>query len=61
MFMSHYATEVCKCPGFTTFSTFSKEALMLLQNGNVWGFVGYVLASVVVGIAFVAIGYLLTK
>ena len=36
------------CGGFTTFSTFSKEALMLLQNGNVWGFVGYVLASVVV-------------
>ena len=34
---------------------------VVLQNGNVWGFVGYVLASVVVGIAFVAIGYLLTK
>ena len=49
------------CGGFTTFSTFSKEALVLLQNGNVWVFVGYVLASVVLGIAFVAVGYLLTK
>ena len=49
------------CGGFTTFSTFSKEALMLLQNGNIWGFVGYVLASVIVGIAFVAVGYLITK
>ena len=49
------------CGGFTTLSTFSKEALMLLQNGNVWGFVGYVAASVIIGIAFVAAGYFLTK
>ena len=49
------------CGGFTTFSTFSKEALLLLQNGNVWGFVGYILASVVVGVAFVAVGYYLCR
>lgn len=49
------------CGGFTTFSTFSKEALMLLQGGNIWGFVGYVLASVAIGITFVALGYMITK
>ena len=49
------------CGGFTTFSTFSKEALTLLQGGNVWGFVGYVVASIVVGILFVALGYMITK
>lgn len=49
------------CGGFTTFSTFSKEALTLLQGGNVWGFVGYVVASVVVGILLVALGYTITK
>ena len=49
------------CGGFTTFSTFSKEALMMLQGGNTWGFVGYVAFSVVVGIALVAWGYLLVR
>ena len=49
------------CGGFTTFSTFSKEALMMLQGGNLWGFVGYVAFSVVVGIALVAWGYLLVR
>lgn len=24
------------CGGFTTFSTFSKDALMMLQDGNIW-------------------------
>lgn len=49
------------CGGFTTFSTFSKEALVMLQGGNLWGFVGYVAFSVVVGIAFVAFGYFLVR
>lgn len=49
------------CGGFTTFSTFSKEALMMLQSGNIWGFVGYVAFSVVVGIALVALGYFLVR
>ena len=49
------------CGGFTTFSTFSKEALMMLQSGNLWGFVGYVAFSVVVGIALVALGYFLVR
>ena len=49
------------CGGFTTFSSFSKEALMMLQSGNLWGFVGYVAFSVVVGIALVALGYFLVR
>ena len=49
------------CGGFTTFSTFSKEALMMLQGGNLWGFAGYVAFSVVVGIALVALGYFLAR
>ena len=49
------------CGGFTTFSTFSKEALMMLQSGNLWGFVGYIAVSVVVGIALVALGYFLVR
>lgn len=49
------------CGGFTTFSTFSKEALMMLQTGNFWNFVGYVAMSVIAGIALVALGYYLVK
>ena len=45
------------CGGFTTFSTFSKEALMMLQSGNFWCFAGYVAISVTAGIAMVALGY----
>lgn len=49
------------CGGFTTFSTFSKEALMMLQGGNTWGFIGYVCLSVVAGIALVSLGYIITR
>ena len=49
------------CGGFTTFSTFSKEALVMLQGGNLWGFVGYIALSVVIGIALVALGYFLVR
>ena len=39
------------CGGFTTFSSFSYEALTLLENGKIvlWGL--YVIASVVLGMA----------
>ena len=47
------------CGGFTTFSTFSKEALMMLQASNIWGFAAYVAVSVIAGIALVALGYYL--
>ena len=49
------------CGGFTTFSTFSKEALVMLQGGSVWGFAGYVAISVIAGIALVALGYFLVR
>ena len=49
------------CGGFTTFSTFSKEALMMLQGGNIWGFAGYVGISIVAGICLVALGYFLIR
>ena len=49
------------CGGFTTFSTFSKEALVMLQAGNIWGFAGYVAISVIAGIALVALGFFLVR
>lgn len=49
------------CGGFTTFSTFSKEALMMLQCSNYIGFASYIAVSVIVGIVFVALGYMLMK
>ena len=45
------------CGGFTTFSTFSKESLMMLQSGNFWGFAGYIALSVTAGVVLVALGY----
>ena len=49
------------CGGFTTFSTFSKEALIMLQSGNIWGFAGYIALSVSTGITLVALGYYLCR
>ena len=45
------------CGGFTTFSAFSKEALVLLQSGNIYGFIAFLIISVAEGIALVALGY----
>ena len=49
------------CGGFTTFSTFANESMLMLQNGNWGGFVGYVTTSLVVGLALVALGYWIVK
>lgn len=49
------------CGGFTTFSTFANESMLMLQNGNWGGFVGYVTTSLVVGFALVALGYWIVK
>ena len=49
------------CGGFTTFSTFSKEALAMLSGGDILSFATYVTVSVAAGIALVAVGYLLTS
>ena len=49
------------CGGFTTFSTFSKEALIMLQAGNFMSLLAYVVISVIAGIALVAAGYYLVR
>ena len=49
------------CGSFTTFSTFSKEALMMLQAGNFFSLLAYVAISVIAGIALVAAGYYLVR
>ena len=49
------------CGGFTTFSTFSKEALTMLQCSNYIGFTSYIAISVLAGIALVALGYVMMK
>lgn len=49
------------CGGFTTFSTFSKESLALLQSGSYSLFALYAFGSVTIGILAVATGYILAK
>ena len=49
------------CGGFTTFSTFSKESLALAHSGRWCAFSAYVFGSVAIGIAAVALGYLVAK
>ena len=45
------------CGGFTTFSAFSYENLLLLQNGKVGTALLYIAASVTLGIAAAWFGY----
>jgi len=47
------------CGGFTTFSSFSLQTLMLLQEGALIRAGGYILGSVVLCLACVWIGFLL--
>ena len=49
------------CGGFTTFSTFSREGLTLLQANNFLLFSLYAIGSVVLGILAVTLGYYTTK
>ena len=49
------------CGGFTTFSTFSKEGLIMLQTNNYMLFALYTLGSMVLGIIAVGLGYYTTK
>lgn len=45
------------CGGFTTFSAFSHENLLMLQNGKVAAALLYITASVLLGIAAAWLGY----
>jgi fluoride exporter len=47
------------CGGFTTFSSFSLQTLMLLQDGQVLRAGGYIVGSVVLCLLFVWLGSLL--
>ncbi len=49
------------CGGFTTFSTFSAEAVALLQKGEIVLFGGYVLLNVVLSLSALWLGYYLAK
>ena len=49
------------CGGFTTFSTFSKESLALVQSGRYCTFAAYAIGSVAIGLAAVTLGYLIAK
>lgn len=49
------------CGGFTTFSTFAFENVILLRSGDFTFFILYILASVVFGIAAVFGGIALIK
>ena len=55
------ALTVGLCGGLTTFSTFSKESLALAHSGRWCAFSAYVFGSVAIGIAAVALGYLVAK
>ena len=49
------------CGGFTTFSTFSNEAVTMLQGGNIQMFLLYVIGSVICGILATIGGYVLIR
>jgi CrcB protein len=47
--------------GFTTYSTFSVETVLLLRSGQWWLGVGYALASVIAGVAGALLGVRLVR
>lgn len=53
--------KVGVCGGFTTFSTFAYESYDLMQGGQALCALGYMLASVVLGIGAVFVGQLLLR
>ena len=55
------ALTVGLCGGFTTFSTFSKEALSLATMGRWGAFSLYVIGSVVLGLTTTAAGFVCSR
>ncbi len=49
------------CGGFTTFSTFSNDGLLLLKQGHPGTFILYTLASVILGVIMVWAGAIAGK
>ena len=49
------------CGGFTTFSTFAYESVLMLQQGNLSGFISYIATSLIAGISVFALGYWIFK
>ncbi|HDR88997.1 MAG TPA: fluoride efflux transporter CrcB [Bacteroidetes bacterium] len=47
--------------GFTTFSSFSYDSLMLLRDGQVAAFLLYAFLSILLALVAVYLGYVLTK
>ena len=55
------ALTVGLCGGFTTFSTFSKEALSHVTTGRWGAFSLYVIGSIVLGLAATAVGFMCSR
>ena len=49
------------CGGFTTFSSFTNENMMLIQNGQILTALMYISASVILGLSAVFLGYSLSN
>jgi fluoride exporter len=49
------------CGGFTTFSTFSLDAIVLMQRGELWAAGAYIAASVALSILALSGGLLLVR
>jgi len=49
------------CGGFTTFSSFANENLMLLREGQITIFLFYTFLTVIIGLFAVWLGYAITK
>ncbi|KPN13107.1 chromosome condensation protein CrcB [Bacillus australimaris] len=49
------------CGGFTTMSTFSKETVLLLQNGQFTSSVMYILLSVIAGVGAALCGLIIAQ